>query len=447
MTATNIPFQSAGSIDIQEVVIFTDEGKFLDVKDFIAELNIYEDLYAPFLQGVFILADSRNLVKEFPIVGEEYFYIKMKTPNTDSFIEKMFRIYSVTDREVVKDRNTQIYNLNFISVEAVVNTFKPIFKTFEGQISEIVKTIFDDYIQVKRAPIKNNNKFEFTDNETKLNVLSDTSNSVKFVSPGWTPFKCINWCVSKSIPKIGKACNFVFYESNKSFNYVNLETIFRYNTETKGGLSIGNYVYNVNQLDKNKNPISKLFNVEEFQILKNVDHLTNYDNGYLANRLITLDVINKVYRASDYDAVKEYNNYKHMEESPRPIFARNPVRTSLTNIKFAPVHPGLFENFKNNVNESYHESYGNRKSNMMELQNLKLNLVVPGRTDVEVGTMLNFIFPDISPKSEKDKSLPAGDKYYSGNYLITAIRHKINLQTHFMSMEVTKDSLKQADET
>ena len=178
MTATNIPFQSAGSIDIQEVVIFTDEGKFLDVKDFIAELNIYEDLYAPFLQGVFILADSRNLVKEFPIVGEEYFYIKMKTPNTDSFIEKMFRIYSVTDREVVKDRNTQIYNLNFISVEAVVNTFKPIFKTFEGQISEIVKTIFDDYIQVPGAPTSGS----YPNNSVNNNLLDEHINEFKKIS-------------------------------------------------------------------------------------------------------------------------------------------------------------------------------------------------------------------------------------------------------------------------
>ena len=39
-----------------------------------------------------------------------------------------------------------------------------------------------------------------------------------------------------------------------------------------------------------------------------------------------------------------------------------------------------------------------------------------------------------------------GDKFYTGSYLITAIRHKVTLQSHHMIMEIVKDSMNAARE-
>ena len=446
MTASTIPFQTAGTVDIQELVIFTNTGKFLDIKDYLSELNIYEDIFSPTMHGDFLFVDSRNLIKELPIVGEEYLYVKLTTPSTEKNIEKIFRIYSITDRELANDRGTQLYILNFCSLENVVNTFKPIFKTFKGQISTVVESIFNDYIQTKRVAVKKEAGYDFNEEVSKLQIITATSNNVKFVSPGWTPFKCINWCASKSIPFEGKACNFLFFESNKAFVFGSIESIFKYNIDSGKDMSIGVYKYSTNQIKKNQNPIQKMFNVEEFQVIKTVDHLANYNNGYLANRLITLDVLNKKYEAHDYDAIESFNDYSHSEVQPKGFFENDSMRTPLTDIRFQPIHPGMFPDIKDNVDEKMPEIYGNRKSNLLELNNFKLNLIVPGRTDVEVGRTLDFIFPDVSPKSEKDKNKFVGDKFYTGSYLITAIRHKVTLQSHHMIMEIVKDSMNDARE-
>ena len=131
----------------------------------------------------------------------------------------------------------------------------------------------------------------------------------------------------------------------------------------------------------------------------------------------------------------------------RPGFFENDsMRTPLTDIRFQPIHPGMFPDIKDNVDEKMPEIYGNRKSNLLELNNFKLNLIVPGRTDVEVGRTLDFIFPDVSPKSEKDKNKFVGDKFYTGSYLITAIRHKVTLQSHHMIIEIFIDSINDARE-
>ena len=85
--------------------------------------------------------------------------------------------------------------------------------------------------------------------------------------------------------------------------------------------------------------------------------------------------------------------------------------------------------------------YGNRLSSLIELTNIKMEITVPGRTDVEVGRLLYFDYPPIKPRDETDKSTNDSDKLYSGYYMITAIHHKVNKNEHTMTMEIVKDSL------
>lgn len=439
-TEVEVPFQTAGAVDIQTLTLISSSGSIIDLKDYMSEFNLYEDLFSPSLYGTILIVDSSNIIKEMPIIGDEYVVIKIRTPTTTNYINKIFRVYSVTNREIVRDLNTQVYVLHIISKEAVIDTLKPIFKSFSGRISDVVKTIFDKYIVADRTVNLSNDAVAFNPEKSKLVILSETENSVKFVSPGWTPFKCINWCASKSLPKEGKASNFVFFETIKNFYFGNIETLFRLNNETEA-LSLGKYYYKVNQVNENKDVNEKMYNVEDFQVIKTVDHLLNYDSGYLASRLITLDVVNKKYESFDYDHVEKFKSYAHSQgNKSTPLFIQDTPRNPLTNIRFYPIHPGL-HSLKGNINEKMPLIYGNRQSNMMEISNFKLNINVPGRTDAEVGRMIYLSFPDVSPKSEEDISQTNEDKYYSGFYLVTAIRHKITQFKHTMTMEIVKDAL------
>ena len=105
-TDVTVPFQTAGSVDIQTMALVSSAGKYINLTDYMAEINIYEDMFSPFMYGNMTIVDSRNLLKEVPIVGDEYLVVKIKTPSTNSFISKTFRVFSVSDREVVRDLNT-----------------------------------------------------------------------------------------------------------------------------------------------------------------------------------------------------------------------------------------------------------------------------------------------------------------------------------------------------
>ncbi len=83
----------------------------------------------------------------------------------------------------------------------------------------------------------------------------------------------------------------------------------------------------------------------------------------------------------------------------------------------------------------------------MDINTLKLSIEVPGRTDCEVGKIVEFFYPSVDSKNsettkQEDKTL--WDPLISGFYLITALHHRITPFQHSMVLEISKDSYKNA---
>jgi hypothetical protein len=60
---------------------------------------------------------------------------------------------------------------------------------------------------------------------------------------------------------------------------------------------------------------------------------------------------------------------------------------------------------------------------------------VPGDPALTVGQTLNFSLLSLTPESKK------ADSYYSGKYLITAVRHMITMNEYKTVLELAKDSV------
>lgn len=445
---SNVPLQKAGSVEIVELNLISSTNTIFDLKDFLVEFNLYEDIFSNNLYGDILLSDSRNLIDVAPIIGEEYLNVEFVTPSfkeAGHFIKKTFRVFKVSDRKVVRDNNTQLFVLHFASIELFFDIQLPLFKSFKGRAHDIVNELYFDYLASNRNVLLTEKGYNAETPVTPLVLINETSNDIKFVSPGWTPLKCINWIASKSIPKDGAAKNYLFFETNRAFYFGSLESIFRDATENKNIL--GTYSLAPNNI-RNKGVVDinrELTIVQSVDMVDSTDHIKNYTNGYLANRLVTLDVVNKKYELVDYDYVDDYFNHYHTSGKgnlAKPVFDVNGPRNPAASISFYPINPKLFNNFPGNVSEKMKEIYGNRKSSLLGLTNVKLNLAVPGRTDVEAGRVIYFKFPALGPASQEDTNMDKIDKDYSGYYLITAIHHRVTAQEHTMSMEVIKDSLR-----
>lgn len=444
--------QKAGDVIIEQLQLVSVEDVVYDLTEFLIELNIFEDMFSTFLQGNIVISDSLNLYEKAKLVGEEVLFLRIKTPSFGIPIQKTFKVFKISDRNIARDNNTQTFVMHFSSIELYHDILLPLFLPFEGPIHEVVGKIFEDFSQASRNYTVNTSgtgssiaisEVEFS---TPLVLINEPSNKVKFVSPGWSPFRCITWLASKSIPKETTAKNFLFFETNKAFYFGSIDFILK--DATENNLSIGTYSISASNIRDGANAPNidrEYFIAKDVFMVDTTDHVKNYTNGYLASRLITLDVHNKKYEVEDYDYVKEYENQYHTSgkgSSAVPVFTKDTLRNPSTDISYYPVNEKLFNNFKDNISEKMKEIHGNRKSSLLDLTNLRLNITVPGRTDIQVGSILYFKYPALGASDGSDKAVEKEDKLYSGNYLITAIRHKINKNEHQMVMEIVKDSLK-----
>ena len=441
--------QRAGEVRIEQLKLINSSDEVIDLSEFIVELNLYEDLFKNYLHGNLVLTDSRNLIDKYNIHGEEFLNVKLRTPSfpDSEIIEKTFRVFKLSDRTIVRDKNTQNFVLHFISVEFFYDVSLPLFAPFEGTVTDIAGRIFSDFLATSRNFYisETNNEIKENPEPTELIVINEASNKIKFISPGWSPLKCINWLASKAIPKDGVAKNYIFFESSKNFYFGTLENLFRDAHENKNYL--GRYLISASNVrdDKSSQNVSReMFLAKDVEMVETTDYIKNYTNGYLGNRLVYLDVFNKEYELIDYDHTLNYEKQFHSSgkgEEAKPVFNKDTFRNFATNISFYPKNPKLFNDYPDNISEKMGEIYGNRLSSMLELTNIKMNMTVPGRTDAEVGRIIYFEYPSMGAKDETDTGSSAQDKLYSGFYIITAIHHKVNKHEHAMTMEVIKDSL------
>lgn len=434
-----------GNVKINRLVLVSpNRGKFISLLDYLVEVNIYESIFSPGISGSITLSDSRNLSKDLPILAEELLLLDFKTPtlSEEDSIFKTFRITSVSDKHYAKDGSTQVYILNFCSVETYRDVLTTVVGSYEGSPEDIVTRIYNDYMKHPRnVSIE---KEQVGDVPSQLTILTETNNIVKFVSPYWSPVKCINWLASKCIPKNNKAANFLFWETTKGFYFGNFDSIFKNADKT----SIGEYTYSetmVNTLGPDK-VNEKMFTIRNLKVEKSVDNLQNSLSGYLASNMTDVNLYNKDFKFVEYDHVNSFGNYTHTETGfVKPLFDPNTARNSWVHSHVNINYPNLYTDIHNNYDVRANEIFGNRRSNLLELDNFRMTISIPGRTDIEAGQLIKIKLPKSTLIFKDDKVDSVDDDLYSGYYLITSLNHKVNGRSHMVTMTVTKDCFKASE--
>ena len=104
-------------------------------------------------------------------------------------------------------------------------------------------------------------------------------------------------------------------------------------------------------------------------------------------------------------------------------------------------YPRATETFTGYGDTSTFKVFQERLSLLKQLEAMKLEIEVPGRTDYTVGQKVNVEFNKMEPVTKKDSNEDTVDKLYSGNYIVAADNHYIDRDMHTCYMELVKDSL------
>ena len=412
-------------------------------------LVLYEDIFEPVLSGDLLISDPISLATVGPITGQEELLIKLKTPTISDpdkiieFVDQPLIITSISKRQAIAN-DIEGYVLSFTTRQILKDRRTKISKSLTGTYSDIVRQMFTASSCDKR-PMH----------------IEPTSGIKRLITTDEHPFNIIQTCAANAKSLKTKSPTYVFFENIRGFHFRSLDSMYAqksihtYEPKTAGTM-----------MEKGLHLIKEeLENILDYRIKLGQDTLLETDKGIFGSNLIVWNMFDKSYSTKQYDMLKEQENehninhyhgtggdfspYSNTVDKDGIGISENPSKTFLTSTsdKTTGVNSTFVldnGNFPISPTDDF-DVQQRRKSQMYRInEGLDLEIKVYGNTLISVGDIVTCNIPT---KMTVDKSATEIlDKRYSGEYLVTHIRHDFNPQEkwkHEMQIKLTRDSIKE----
>tara|TARA_Y100000593_G_scaffold83697_1_gene157998 strand:- start:109 stop:1356 length:1248 start_codon:yes stop_codon:yes gene_type:complete len=387
----------------------------LDVAFNIIEFSLYEGLFSEAVSGNLLLSDTSNLVSVIPIVGNEKIKISLED-NSKNKIDLQFRVYSISSYSV-ENIGTSAYILNFTSEEYFLSTNTSISRAYKNiTASDIAKRIYDS--------LETDKSFDIEETRYLLDVII----------PSWSPFKSINWLTSRASSLVYDGASFLFFETLSGYNFKSLELLMDVDEVYRTFVNIP-----VQSDDLKSNyQLIRQFRVKDcFNTIKHQLH------GMYSSRVISHDIVKRKYDILDFNYRDTFKNYKHL--NPGILIPSDTVDNSLDYtdnpqgmINVVPKHFNLFDNEGQNYNTHREKVLQIRKSQLEQINNLKIEIIITGDLEIRCGNIVEVLTPSNSTSGTWE-----WDLHLSGKYLITSIRHSFSPNGHDTLLTLQRDTYSQ----
>lgn len=416
MISSSSSLRFAGDVFFEKLQLNALNGQYANIINQVISVEVYEDIFSPFLSVSIVLKESVDYINLFPFVGEEYLDIKIVTPLSAVPIEGKFYIYKITNREMVKDREV-VYTLKAISEEYLTDANRKLSKTFSGKVSDIAKRI----LTVDGL------------NTQKKTIIEESANTTSFTANYWNPIRCINYATTNAI-SASRSPSYLFFENRHGFNFTSIDQLLKaptYHRFVKDN-------YNRSQVAQSTtsviDPQEDYKRILDISVPVLTDYMEDIHTGRLKSRLITHDLVTKQYAVKDYSVKKDTENPATLL-NPYPAYSKYATSNSISTLLVMSKHYGNFTKFGDVTNAA---TIQKRVSFFKNLENYKVNIQVLGRTDYTVGQVVEL---DIPRATQITKDTEAKDMILSGRYMVSAISHIMTKENHTCNIELIKNSV------
>jgi len=402
-----------------------------DVKNILEELSYNEDLFNNTASGYLMVTDSTGYIEKLQLNGNDFIRIKFgKTDNSTNVVDKIFRVFKVAKRKPLNDGNTESYSLYFCSEELMLSEQYKISKSYKGEdISSIIYDILVNYLNVPNNKLNTSN-------------IENTYGLYDFIIPNLKPFDAINWLSSYARSQNNTGSDFILFEDKYGFNFKSLQTLFSSTVYNEYSFSPKNIDSNTLTMDL------KLRNALTYEIIDSYDSLDAINKGIFANQLISVDPLLQRFKVTNFDyssyasnpTAKTLNKYpitnNLMNRFNDKIYDTNQACLKLILSNFSESDSSYISSNPGSVaHDIFAEVYVPNRTAQIPLSTYtRVKISVPGDPELTVGRVIKFNL------LSKDPLVKEPDSYYSGNYLITAVRHLISIHQYRTVLELSKES-------
>ena len=384
----------------------TSNAKLIEYLD---TINIYESIFTSHINADISFIDGASFRERFNISGDEDFEIEFLGYGNDTPLSYKLKVVEMSNIIPNNNLRSKNFTLRLASPELLIDSASTIAKSYSAG----TMTILQDIIQ----------KFLFS---KKPLFVEDTKDPPTMVIPFLSPFQAVDFIRQRSVSQKYKSSTFLFFETNKQYNFVTIEGLLDRGSKLKKQKfmqreDISQNIKGNQASITDKDSFHLFFNYT----VKDVFNINNYfKNGALQSVITEFDITTKTVKRRLFQNSPNSKIFYDFAD------AKNPDITSVlfngyskynTKPYFVP-----FAKYKDSTNPTsnfVYDSLVERICYASLFTHEKTYVDIPGNTLLKAGDIIELEIP----KYEGQESKKGRNDMDSGMYLVTSIKHSIKI--------------------
>tara|TARA_Y100000114_G_scaffold70959_1_gene64952 strand:- start:2958 stop:4220 length:1263 start_codon:yes stop_codon:yes gene_type:complete len=403
---------------IYEVLTISKEGKEEPLTGKTVNFNYYESLYSPVVSGNLTYVDAGGSVEDkkdnltsikdgLPITALEDLKVKIQTAfGTLDFTKDPFKVTSSPIMHQESNRQTVL--LTFVNDKELKNSEVPIFDRYVGKISDSIKKILLEKLQIS------NDKID----------IEATKNSYGFVGKGRGALNIILDLCRRSVPVKGDA-GYFFFQTQDGFKYKSINSLLSQEPKQK-------YLYYGAMRTNQENSDNDFKILLPPKVKKDQDITKTLKDGTYVNRNVFFNP--QTFEHSEVVFSVDKDGVKKTLGGELPIKTNDLKSFVKTNHHILDI--GSFEVQNQNPNNDPREWQASSTMRYNLLHSIVMEIQIPCNTELMAGDVIEIEIESI----KEDKVQSPSDEQQSGKYLIMHLCHHFDSLRSFTSLTLVRDS-------
>jgi hypothetical protein len=422
------------------------EDKVVDVRGNIVEVNLFENLYKPYVDSTIVLIDDFGLKNSLNIQGTERLKLVLGDAENpeEPVVVKYFFFSKINDTQKMNER-AELLSINLVEEHVYIDAIKQFSKSYTDELENIIASIADNEL-----------------GKTVVKSLFEPSvqGPRKIIVPYLSPLEAIQWLRDRATTRTGSPIFLSGSLYTNSLVMSSLDGLLREDV-INDKLPL-RYSSAISGVDADQDQLRPYYEIMSFKEVEAENSLALYENGAIGSFYASIDAGTGVL-SGEHISVRDildefYTNKLISADTNQSVFDPSLEIDGKLSDEYNSLHihqvvsSNTYNQFKSyhdetsllGENNSLIESRLKAKNKIIRTF-LKKNIIDIGmngslffKGKISVGRKLRLLFLNSNVQGDLKDTNDQIDKRKSGDYIILATNHRLADEKHTTILRLTK---------
>ena len=386
-----------------KTIVIDKQSNFLE---FFSSLDIFENVFNPFITADLTLIDGGSFIERHNITGDEDFEIEFQGYGSEQTLTYKFKVAELIYNVPNPNLRSKNVGLRLTSKEFLTDSSIAISKSYKSSTKDIVTDIVKKYL--------GSDKTIFTE---------DTKDLPATLIPFLTPFQSIDFIRQRLVSQKYKSSTFLFYETSNGYFLTTVEGLFERDIK-----KAQKFFQKEATSEIVKGDAGSISDFDSFHLFRNYTVKSSFNlnhslkNGGLKSIISQYDLTTKKFETRVFENSPSNNIFVDSTNGSNPLITvtiYNDFSQNNNKPYFLPF--SKYKDTNNNSTNFLYDTVAERLcfSNLFTME--KTYIDVPGNTRINAGSIIFLQVPRYDALESKQPS----NQMDSGYYMVTACKHTI----------------------